>query len=324
MAWDKYYLPPDLTEWQGQDKVLSSSFYQVLHPLNLLTDPFITVRHKTFALLGFCYNAKNRHEGKEGPLAIRQALGTLPIQDSKIQCLDAGNIICIDNQIDQTQAALADVIQLLLEHDITPIVLGGGHELSLGHYLGIAKTISNKNLGIINFDAHFDLKPFEMATKNDAETTFLQIAKAHLANSRHFDYNCIGIQHAGNIRQLFEIAKSYDTKVIWADELHLGQSEKCADFIDRVIDRNDKIYLSLCLNVFAAPFAPGVSSTQPLGLLPWHIIPFVRQLAACGKVISYDIAELLPSLDVEHCTARLAANLIYEIIHHHNEQPRPW
>ena len=320
MMWDKYYLPPDPTDWQGQDNALSSSFQQIIHPLNVLTDSFFKVHHKTFALLGFCYNAKNRKDGKEGPSLIRQALGTLPIQDANIQCLDVGNIICTDDQLDQTQLALAFVIKLLLQHDLVPIVLGGGHELSLGHYLGIAESLPDKNLGIINFDAHFDLKP----VGQDAETTFLQIAKTHLATHRHFDYNCIGIQHAGNTRQLMETAKSYNTKVIWADELHLGQLEKCADFIDRVIDRNDKIYLSLCLNVFATPFAPGVSSTQPLGLLPWHIIPLVRQLAACGKVISYDIAELLPHLDVDQTTARLAANLIYEFIHHHNEQPRPW
>jgi formiminoglutamase len=105
-----------------------------------------------------------------------------------------------------------------------------------------------------------------------------------------------------------------------ADDLHLGQQEKCIDFIDRVIDQNELVYVSICMDVFSAAFAPGVSHNQPLGLNPWHVIPLVRQLAASGKVISYDIAELCPRYDVDHRTAKLAALMIYEILHHHHER----
>jgi len=47
------------------------------------------------------------------------------------------------------------------------------------------------------------------------------------------------------------------------------------------------------------PYAPGVSAPQPLGVLPWQILPLVRQLAASGKVVSYDIAELSPKYDID-------------------------
>ncbi len=47
-----------------------------------------------------------------------------------------------------------------------PIVLGGGHEIAFGHYCGIKDynaSIDRKDkLGIINFDAHFDLRPYPM------------------------------------------------------------------------------------------------------------------------------------------------------------------
>ena len=76
--------------------------------------------------------------------------------------------------------------------------------------------------------------------------------------------------------------------------------------------------------VFAAPFAPGVSAVQPLGLYPWHVIPLARQLAASGKVLSYELSELSPRYDIDQRTARLAANLIYEIIHHHSDEKMPW
>ena len=152
-----------------------------------------------------------------------------------------------------------------------------------------------------------------------AATTFYQIAEASHAELRKFDYNCIGIQHVGNIRQTFDTAKKYATKMVLADDLHQGLQEKCFDFVDRIIDQNDFIYVSLSLDVFSPAFAPGVSKIQPLGLQPWHVIPFLRQIAASTKVVSYDICEHVPRYDIDHRTAKLAASLIYEIIHHHQE-----
>lgn len=330
MSWDTLYLPPDQTQWQGRtDTPPASSFFQIVQLFNLLNAPTIKIKQQTFALLGFRCEEGIRRNGErigaaEGPKAIRHAFSRLPIQKQNFDCFDAGDIICADGDLEESQHALGEVVAILLKQGITPIVLGGGHEMAWGHYQGINHIYPSQNLGIINFDAHFDMRPLLKNEKGSSETPFLQIAEAHRAAQRRFDYNCIGIQHAGNIRQLLETAKSYNAKVIWADELHQGQLEKCVDFVDRVVDENEIVYASLCLDVFAAAFAPGVSAIQPLGLLPWHVIPLVRQLAASGRVLSYDIAELSPRYDIDHCTAKLAANLIYEIIHHHIYRPRLW
>lgn len=330
MTWTTRYLPPDPIQWQGrQDLPPESCFFQVIQFLNLLEDQTINTELPTFALLGFrCDEGIRRNFGRigaaEGPAALRQALSKLPVQHRHFQCCDAGSIVCPDGDLEASQQALGEVVSILLEQGLKPIILGGGHELAWGHYQGIANSYPNHNLGIINFDAHFDMRPLLSNGRGSSGTPFLQIANAAKATKRRFDYNCVGIQHAGNIRLLFETAKAFDTKIILADELHQGQTEKCVDFIDRVIDQNEMIYVSICLDVFSAACAPGVSAPQPLGLPPWRIIPLVRQLAASGKAISYDIAELSPRHDFDQHTAKLAASLVYEIMHHHNEQPRPW
>jgi formiminoglutamase len=328
MSWNTRYLPPDKTPWQGRaDIPPNSCFFQIIHTANLV-DNTINTKPNTFALLGFrCDEGIRRNQGRigaaEGPSAIRQALAKLPVQKSGLNCIDAGDITCADGDLEASQHALGEVVALLLQQKITPILLGGGHEMAWGHYQGIAKAYPEKHLGIINFDAHFDMRPLLSQQKGSSGTPFLQIAEACTAEKRRFDYNCIGIQHAGNIHQLHETAKKYQTKIIWADELQHGQLEKCVDFVDRVADENECVYTSICLDVFASAFAPGVSAIQPLGLLPWHVIPLIRQIAASGKVISYDIAELSPRYDIDHCTTKLAANLIYEIIHNHHRHLEP-
>ena len=329
MNWESFYLPPDPIVWQGRSDVSADScFYQHMRLLNLLNEEPEKSAPLTFALVGFkCDEGVTRDLGRtgafEGPTAIRQRLSKLPIQKPSIHCYDAGNISCTNHDLESSQEALAVVIEKLLEKKICPIVIGGGHEVAWGHYLGIAKVYPpSKRLGIINFDAHFDMQPMYPTFRGSGKTTFFQIAKDHQAHKRHFDYNCIGIQHAGNIRQSFDIAKTYHTKLILADELHQGLQEKCFDFVDRIVDENDLIYTSLSLDVFSPAFAPGVSTIQPLGLNPWHVIPLLRQAASSGKVISYDICEHVPRYDIDHRTAKLAASLVYEIIHHHHEIQR--
>lgn len=324
-TWHSYYISPEHALWQGRsDNPPASCFFQIVYMLDLLKTKPANPTHMTFGILGFsCDEGIRRNQGRigagEGPNAIRGALAELPIQKQNVECYDVGNIMCIDGNLEAAQAALGEVIALLFQHGIIPIIIGGGHELAWGHYQGIARSYPDKNLGIINFDSHFDLRSLSLNNEGHSGTSFLQIAEAHRLAKRRFDYNCVGVQHAANIRQLFDTAKKYKTHVIWADELHQGLVEKTVDFIDRVIDQNEIVYVSLCLDVFASPYAPGVSETQPLGLHPWHIIPLIRQLAASGKVISYDIAEMSPRYDIDQSTAKLAAAIIYELIHHHNQ-----
>lgn len=329
MNWESRYLPPDISLWQGRaDLPEDACFYQHIRLINLLEHALPQSDGLSFALLGFkCDEGIQRDLGRtgafEGPTAIRQRLAKLPIQKPQITCYDIGNVICNDHDLETSQQALATIVALLLKKNIRPIILGGGHELAWGHYQGIAKSYPlDKRLGIINFDAHFDLHTLSPHYRSSSATAFYEIAEEHQKSKRRFDYNCVGIQHAGNVRQTFEIAKQLNVKIILADELHQGLQEKCFDFIDRVVDENEIIYLSLSLDVFSPAFAPGVSSIQPLGLNPWQVIPLIRQAAASGKVISYDIAELVPRYDIDHRTAKLAATLVYEIIHHHLE-PHP-
>jgi len=326
MNWESRYQPPDEKNWRGAAELPEDAcFFQHIQLFNLLNGTPQKSAEVTFALLGFkCDEGVKRDLGRagahEGPQAIRHQLAKLPVQIPAIHCYDVGDITCDDHDLDASLEALGMVVSLLLAAGIRPILIGGGHEIALGHYLGIQKQLLNKTrLGLINFDAHFDMHPLTPAHHRSAATTFFEISELHKKSGLNFDYNCIGIQHAGDIRHSFDLAKRYDVKYILADDLHLGLQEKCFDFIDRVIDKNDAIYVTISLDVFSPAHAPGVSLLQPLGLNPWHIIPLLRQISASGKVIGYDVAEHVPRYDIDHRTAKLAASLIYEIIHHHHE-----
>lgn len=322
MTWADRYTLPTMALWQGRPDIpRGSCFFQNIQLVDIQQD--VKVHDQpALAILGFCCDEGiRRNHGRlgaaEGPSAIREALSRMPMQRKDIVCYDAGDITCNDNDLESAQAALGEAVYTLIKHNITPLVIGGGHELAWGHFQGIAKKYPSENLGIINFDAHFDMRPLLENDKGSSGTPFLQIAEAHQQAHRRFDYNCIGIQNTGNIQQLFATAKKYETQFIFADDIHEGDMNKYFSLVNHVIYYNQFIYLSLCLDVFSSPFAPGVSAPQPFGLTPWQIVPALRKLAESGKVIGYDIAEMSPKYDLDSRTARLAASMIYEIVHHH-------
>jgi formiminoglutamase len=322
MHWESRYAPPNPSLWQGS---ADSCFHQYVECVNLLDQQAEKTSPLCFGLIGFkCDEGMQRDLGRSGaseaPTAIRCELAKLPMQNMLIQCYDFGNVICDDHDLEASQEALAAIIAQLLKQQIRPIVIGGGQEVAWGQYQGIAKTyLPQKKLGILNFNAHFNMQSTTARSQGSASTVFYQIAEAQKAKKSHSDYNCLGIQHTANIRQSFEIAKHYNTNFILADEVHQGLQEKCCDFIDRIIDENDLMYLSLSLEVFSPAYAPGVNAIQALGLNPWHVIPLLRQAAASAKAITYDVCGCIPRYDIDHRSAKLAAALIYEIIHHHHE-----
>ncbi len=323
MDWLHYYQPPTATPWQGRaDVAYGSCFFHIIQLLNLAQPSWTPITSPSFALLGFrCDEGVKRNLGRpgaiNGPNVLREVLAKLPLQRKNLVIYDAGDISCENGDLEEAQAALGEAVNLLLAYGITPILLGGGHEIAWGHYQGIAKALTTDKLGIVNFDAHFDMRPLLPNNKGSSGTPFLQIAEAQHKADKAFDYNCIGIQPGGNIPLLFATMEKYHGGVLLAEDIHLKKTEKCFSFIKKIIKNNQQLYITICLDVFAASDAPGVSAPQVLGLTPWQVIPLLRELANSGKVISYDLAEFAPNYDIDNRTARLAANLIFEIVHHH-------
>ena len=323
MTWKSRYSPPDSHAWQGRpDTPDASCLFQMIQLLNLQKDTIAQQKGIAFALLGFCCDeGVRRNLGRvgaaEAPPLLRHWLAKLPIQKNDFLCYDIGNMTCTDGDLESAQQALGEVVALLLQHGFTPIVIGGGHEMAWGHYQGIAAAYPHASLSIINFDAHFDMRPLLANEQGSSGTPFLQIAQAHQTAHRPLDYSCIGIQQAGNIRQLFETANAFNVQTIFADELHQQQVEKCNRLIKRLIDQQHPIYVSLCLDVFAL-FSPGAVPHNH-GLTPASIT-HLRQLAASG-VISYDLAELSPNM-IKMIVRQNWPLLYFEIMHHHRSQSK--
>lgn len=315
------YQPPQKERWIGRkDSLPGERFFQTIQCIDIQKMGLTRSSEKAFGIIGFCSDVGiQRNLGRpgaaSGPDALRHALGKLASHRNEFQLYDVGNVLVLGDDLEQAQTALSEIIHYLIQNKIHPIVLGGGHETAWGHYQGLVKNNSQLDLGIINFDAHFDLRPLSNS-KGNSGTPFRQIALDCQKRKKEFAYYCLGIQPAANTKSLFDYANELKVNYFLAEDLYQKPTSLFIEAITKFCEKHDSIYLSLCLDVFADWVAPGVSAPQPFGLTPWQIIPLLRYLAQSKKVLSLDVVELSPPLDQNNRTAALAAGLISAFIEH--------
>lgn len=307
----------------GEDPAVQR-WHQRIITLDLSTEqlPLVPMGKRGIALIGFaCDEGVLRNGGrvgaKDGPICFRQACGNLPVHfDDQTIFLDLGDITCETEAMEEVQQALAIVVKLALKSGYLPMVIGGGHEVSYGHYSGIAGALSEtESIGIINFDAHFDLREPAADNLTNSGTGFFQIAKECQSVNKAFNYLAIGIQQNSNTQQLYQTAAQLGAEYIAADLFSHSHEEKIICQIENFIAKSSFIYLTIDLDVFAFSAAPGVSAPAYSGLFPDPLFfKCLQCITSSGKLISMDIAEYNPLYDPDHRTAKLAAALAFMVL----------
>lgn len=307
--------------WTGRIDSLNDYEAYRWHQWIQLVDANNAIRSKDelgISFIGFACDLgvqlnKGRPGASKGPYKIRKELMNLPCHfKDALKLYDYGDIISKDTSLLDLQRSLSDLVALSLKNNTMPIVIGGGHEIAYGTFNGIKSHVGKEKIGIINFDAHFDLRPFEEG--GSSGTMFNQIAKDAKSKNEDFSYFCIGIQQRGNTRSLFNYARSLDVDYILAREVTQENMVNIFTALDRFMKHKDHIYITICMDVFASAYAPGVSSAQPLGLQPWLTLTVLKYILRSGKAICMDIAEVSPRFDLDNVTANLASTIIFHAV----------
>lgn len=309
------HTPADMTRWQGridhEEGALARRWHDRMQALHDGSPAGV-------ALLGFaCDEGVQRNQGrvgaKAGPAAVRAALANLAWHHEG-HVYDAGDVHCNDGALEDAQAELGRQVAHLLAAGHFPLVLGGGHEMAYGSFLGLARHAETQDrrprIGIVNLDAHFDLRAGKQASSG---TPFLQIAEACEANQTSFNYLVFGISEPANTAALFHRATELNVQWHIDEACRREQLDDLLDDITFFADEVDWLYLTVCLDVLPAAVAPGVSAPAPGGVELAVVEALIDAAKATGKLMLADIAELNPTCDQDGITAKVAARLAWRL-----------
>jgi len=330
----------DKNIWQGRSdpEPGSARWHQKIQP-------FIDQSVKGTVLLGFCCDeGVRRNHGRtgarHGPDAIRKALANLAWHGGK-PVYDGGNVCCTDGNLERAQRQLAAKVSSARYFGHLPIVLGGGHEVAFASWLGLMDCLCNNpshrerfdreeiNIGIINFDAHFDLRTPQRSDHLEDErfqkilgsqqstgssgTPFAQINDAcnTCDESITFNYAVLGISRPNNTQALFQRAEELNVWVEEDSDINLHTLPAISGKLAQWLQDKKQIYLSFDIDVLPAHQAPGCSAPAALGVELSLLLPLIAQIKQSGKLMLADIAEVNPEFDIDHRTAKAAARILH-------------
>ncbi|HMP16892.1 MAG TPA: formimidoylglutamase [Gemmatales bacterium] len=335
-----------MSPWQGRDDTTSEGelalrWHQMVRPY--LSNSSLSSDKHHIVLLGFPSDEGiRRNQGRtgaaHGPQALREALAPLAWHTTN-SVYDAGNITFHEQQLEVGQRALGMAVADILLHSDLPLVLGGGHETAYGTFSGIIhawqknteernttrsspeqhQNKSEQKLGIVNLDAHFDLRSCSVAHSG---TPFAQMADWCHMHGQAFHYLPIGISRAANTKALWERASSLGVVPITDIELASDCKRNYMPRITEFVENVDTLYLSIDLDVLPAYVMPGVSSPAGLGVSLIRLLEIICMVASSGKLVAADVVEYNPKLDHLSIGAKTAASIIWELCQHW--QPAPW
>ncbi|MBH0006243.1 formimidoylglutamase [Psychrobacter sp. SWN149] len=333
------HTPADMTQWTGRAEPFETAraryWYQLAQPYE----------NQYIGLVGFaCDQGVRRNQGRVGaraaPPLIRRAFGTLPVIaelqqrfDGQLSTLlgDAGDIHCDDNDgfaestLEQAQIKYADEVSAIVKQGGLPIGLGGGHAIAYGSFLGLWQALENTSeatistntaptIGIINFDAHLDIRQSNVATSG---TPFRQIAEHLDSHNQPFHYCCIGVSRFSNTAALFDRAEQLGVQVISDEDCHYQPWDTLAKRVKIFVDQVDIVYLTIDMDCLPSSVVPGVSAPAAFGIELGFVERMVKTIMASGKVKMADIAEISPTFDIDSRSCKVAARLLATIVEQH-------
>lgn len=305
--------PASPTLWQGRDDSAEAANAQRLFQTVTRSPTFSPEMYREkIALLGFaCDEGVKRNQGRPGaagaPDALRRALANLASHHGHDRLVDLGNIIAQAPDLEGAQQALRDAVRRCQQADMRTFVLGGGHETAFGHGAGLLDAFPHARVGIINLDAHLDLRRADHATSG---TPFRQLAQLCDEQQREFHYACFGVSRAANTQALWDEAQQRGVTIVEDVDCDTAQAP-----LAQVIDSVDKIYLTIDLDVLPAWEMPAVSAPAALGVPLATVMRLVDAVCRSGKLQAVDMVEFNPRFDDDGNAARVAARLGWQIAH---------
>ena len=266
-------------------------------------------------LLGFPSDEGVRRNGgrpgaAEAPDAIRQALYKLTpdarASHAFIELLehtaDLGNL-AMPGEMEENQQRLGEALAPFLRAGAVPIILGGGHETSFGHFLGYVE--AGQPVEILNWDAHADVRPLRDG-RGHSGSPFRQ-ALEHPA-WRCDGYTVAGLLPHSTARAHLAYLDEKGAAYVWRSDL---SAQRVRTLYGR---RRGATLVTFDLDAVDQAWAPGVSAPAVGGMDPGLWLAAAYEAGRSPDVASIDLVEYNPAFDEDGRTARLAALTIWEIL----------
>ena len=273
-----------------------------------------------------------------GPSAVRYASLRTQLEQLNHTVRDAGNLMVPTLDELPTPAhdetlrylePLADLCLRLAEatagamaNGEFPLIIGGDHSLSIGSVNGVAHTVAQRGgrIGLLWIDAHGDFNTAQttpsgnihgmsVAALTGRGHASLTTLLAHAPAVRDANVVYVGVRDLDKLERV--AMREAGVHVFTMHDVdRQGMADVMADAIRLASTGTAGIHVSFDMDSLDPLDAPGVGTPVPGGLNYREAHLAMEMIHESGKLISMDLVEVNPILDVHNKTAELGVALV--------------
>ncbi len=196
---------------------------------------------------------------------------------------------------------LAKINEEIISRNIFPVILGGEHSITSGSIKPFVKKF--KNLYILHFDAHADLR-----SKYDGQKFSHATAIRRCLDYKNVKVISFGIRNLCREEMSFYKKNKNKIKIFWSRN---KTKWKLNDI--RKIFKNKNVYITFDVDGFDSSLMPATGTPEPGGMFWDDVLPIIKNVCSVSNVVGADINELAPIKNFNSCNF-LTAKLVYKII----------
>jgi agmatinase len=245
---------------------------------------------------------------KNGPKEIIKASHQVELYDEELNCEPYKKIgiktlkpFKINKDIKKALKKMSDINKEILSKKLFPMTFGGEHSITPGCISPFVKKY--KNLSLLHFDAHADLRESYNGEKFSHAS----------AIKRCLDYKNVSVISFG-IRNISKDEIPYLKKnssrinIFWAKDKSKWNLDKFKKLI-----KNKTVYLTFDVDGLDSSIMPATGTPEPGGLLWDETLNIIKIAAKNSNIVGADINELSPIKGFNSYNF-LVAKLAYKII----------
>ena len=245
------------------------------------------------------------------PRTIRQASarygGYIPEFDinvlDRIKICDYGDVDVLWGSVDVTFDRTRMKVKQILDSGASPIALGGDHSITYPILAAFGEH-SDKKVGLIHFDSHFDNMDEYEGERYARCCPIRRVSE--LPNVKRDSIVQIGIRGPRNAYAGAKYARESGAKVFTIrDVRERGIERTIEEAIKTAKDGTDLVYMTICIDVLDVAYAPG-GALDPAGLTSYELLNSVKRIGMNG-LCGFDIVEIYPPSDHQNATSHLAS-----------------
>jgi arginase len=295
------------------------------------------MHHSRIKILGAPLDLGASRRGVDmGPSALRLASLNAKLEALGYQVEDLGNVAVAQQestptgrenakylpQIARSCDALAQAVDRIAEAGDFPLILGGDHSVAIGTVAGLSHAFRKKEqqIGVLWIDAHSDMNTPETSPSGNIhgmplacclgrgpkELTGIfgyepKVAPRHVA--------LIGLRDVDKTEREL-VHKSGVTAFTMRDIDERGLRSVMLEALAVVNNNTAGFHLSFDMDVLDPDEAPGVGTPVRGGITYREAHLAMETICDCDRMVSMEVVEVNPVLDISNRTALLAVELI--------------